>query len=244
MTPEQEEQVRRALGAVARAEDGPERQGIPHDVAARLDEVLHELVVSRTARTTSSPVAGQDELAARRQRRWPHGLVAAAAVAARAPGGGGGATQGVGGGGSPSGAAPTRPSGSTDQVAPEDGRRGLAPKTPSPGDGGGNLTPEIPSLSSRTLTRDVEQVVALGREAYLSPPKNNGRKMAPPLHAAGVPCQRPAVPARAKMVDVRLDGEPATLLLGPLKDKTRVAQVYSCVNASALTRTIRVPSGS
>ena len=129
MTPEQEEQVRRALGAVARAEDGPERQGIPHDVADRLDVVLHELVAGRSARGSTLPAAvGQDELAARRHRRWPNALVAAAAVAAIAAAGGAVATGGfgLGGHGDSSASRASSASGSaSDEVTPKDGERGL-----------------------------------------------------------------------------------------------------------------------
>jgi hypothetical protein len=240
VTPDQEEQVRRALGAVARAEDGPERQGIPHDVADRLDEVLHELVAGRSApaRTLSAAV-GQDELAARRHRRWPNGLVAAAAVAAIAAAGGAVVTGGFGlGGQSDSNAGSTSDAG----VAPKDNERGLPGPSLSSGPSGGQMALRIPRLSSDTLRRDVERVVANGPAANLSPRKD-GRRFAVPRHAAGVPCRRPAVPSDTDVVDVYLNAEPATLVLGPpVKDGTRVARVYSCANGSALTDTVRVPS--
>ena len=75
--------------------------------------------------------------------------------------------------------------------------------------------------------------------AYLSP-RNDGRRLAAPLHAAGVPCRRPDVPRGADVVDVYLDVQPATLLLVPVNAGTRVARVYSCVNAAPLTPSIRV----
>ena len=237
MTPEQEEQVRRALGAVARAQDGPERQGIPHDVADRLDVVLHELVAGRSARGSTLPAAvEQDELAARRHRRWPNALVAAAAVAAIAAAGGAVATGGFGlGGQSDSSAGSASDAG----VAPKDGERGLT--GPSSGSGGGKTARGIPSLSSETLRRDVERVVANGPKTYLSP-RSDGRRMIAPRRADGIRCPRPTVPGGADVVDVLLDRVAATLVLGPVKDGTRVARVYSCVNASALTDSIRVPT--
>lgn len=237
MTPEQEEQVRHALGAVARAEDGPERQGIPHDVADRLDEVLHELVAGRSARGSGLPAAvGQDELAARRHRRWPNALVAAAAVAAIAAAGGAVATGGFGlGSQSDSNAGSASDAG----VAPKDGERGL--NGPSPSGPGGKMALRIPRLSSDTLARDVERVVANGPKAYLSPPKD-GRRLIAPQRADRIRCTRPTVPGGADAVDVLLDKEAATLVLSPVKDGTRVALVYSCVTASALTDPIRVPS--
>lgn len=244
MTPEQEEQVRRALGAVARAEDGPERQGIPHDVADRLDEVLHELVAGRSARGTTLPAAvGQDELAARRHRRWPNVLVAAAAVAAIAAAGGAVATHGFGLGGQGDSEASSASGSADDKVAPKDNERGLTGPSPSAGPSDGESVLEVPSLSSKTLERDIERVVAKGPDAYLSP-GNDGRRFTAPRHATGVPCTRPAVPRGAKSVDVRLNGEAATLLIISVKDGAHVARVYSCVNASPLTDSVRVPSGS
>jgi hypothetical protein len=68
MTPEQEEQVRRALVAAARAED--EHPPLPADVADRLDTVLDELLAPRT---TAAAPSGDDELARRRRRRWSNG---------------------------------------------------------------------------------------------------------------------------------------------------------------------------
>lgn len=240
MTPEQEEQVRRALGAVARAEDGPERQGIPLDVADRLDEVLHELVAGRSARGSALPAAvGQDELADRRHRRWPNALVAAAAVAAIAAAGGAVATGGFGLGGHGDSGASSASGTAGDEVAPKDGERGLT--GPSPSGPGGKMALRIPRLSSDTLARDVERVVANGPKAYLSPHKD-GRRLIAPLHAAGVPCRRPTVSGGTVVVDVLLDKVAATLVLSPGKGGTRVARVYSCVNASALTDPIRVPS--
>jgi hypothetical protein len=242
VTPEQEEQVRRALGAVARAEDGPERQGIPLDVADRLDDVLHELVASRATRGTTLPAAvGQDELAARRHRRWPNVLVAAAAVAAIAAAGGAVATGGFGLGGQGDSGASSASDAAGGQVAPEDSQRGLTAPSPSAGGSDSKATGGIHRLSSRTLARDVEAVVAAGPEARLTP-RNDGRRFTAPRHAAGVRCTRPELPKGAEMVDVLLDKEPATLVLDRVKDGALVARVYSCVDASALTRTIRVSS--
>ena len=244
MTPEQEEQVRRALGAVARAEDGPERQGIPHDVADRLDEVLHELVAGRSARGATLPAAvGQDELAARRHRRWPNVLVAAAAVAAIAAAGGAVVTGGYGLGGRGDSGASSASGSAAGKVTPKENERGFTGPGPSAGPSDGKAIDKIPQLFLRTLKRDLEAVVAAGPEARLTPP-NDGRRFTSPRHPAGGLCTRPALPKRAEMVDVLLDRVPATLLISPVKDGARVARVYSCVNAAPLTPTIRVPSGN
>ena len=242
MTPEQEERVRGALGAVARAEDGPERLGIPLDVADRLDQVLHELVADRAARASTLPApVGQDELAARRHRRWSNAVVAAAAVAAIAAAGGAVATGGFGLGGQGDSRTSSASDSTAGEAAPKDSQRGLPGPSPSTGSSSDTSAARIPSLSSRTLAQDVRDLVAGRPGAYLSP-ENDGRRFISPRHAAGVPCRRPEVPRGARTVDVRLDAEPATLVLGPVRDGTDVARVYSCANAAALTRALRVQS--
>ena len=241
MTPEQEEQVQRALGAVARAEDGPEHQGIPLDVADRLDEVLHELVAERADRASTLPApVGQDELAARRHRRWPNALVAAAAVAAIAAAGGAVATGGFGLGGQGDSTASSASDSTAGEASPKDSERGLR-GSPSTDSSPETSAAGVPSLSSRTLAEDVRKVVAAGPGAYPSPRKD-GRRFTSPRHSAGVPCSRPAVPPGVRTVDVRLDGEPAILVLRPVKDRIFVARVYSCASASPLSPALRVQS--
>lgn len=228
MTPEQEEQVRRALGAVARAEDGPETQGLPPDVAERLDDVLHELVTDRAGRsdrpTVPGPAAGADELAARRHRRWPTVLVAAAAVAVIAAAGGAVATRGFGGGAESSSAGS-----SSDLVA--SGSAGLA--TPS-----GAAAGSVPPLSSRTLARDIRIVAARSR-SFMAP-RDRGRDLVTLPRPDHVPCGRPDTPRGADVVAVYLDGLPGTLVLTPATGGTRVARVYSCAVPPALVRTLAV----
>jgi hypothetical protein len=228
VTPEQEEQVRRALGAVARAEDGPETQGLPPDVAERLDDVLHELVTERAGRsdrpTVPGPAAGADELAARRHRRWPTDLDAAAAVAVIAAAGGAVATRGFGGGAESSSAGS-----SSDLVA--SGSAGIA--TPS-----GAAAGAVPALSTRTLARDIRGVAARSR-SFMAP-RNRGRDLATLPRPDGVRCGRPVVPRGADVVAVSLDEQPATLVLTPVTGGTRVARVYSCAVPPALVRTLSV----
>jgi hypothetical protein len=228
VTPEQEEQVRRALGAVARAEDGPETQGLPPDVAERLDDVLHELVTERAGRsdrpTVPGPAAGADELAARRHRRWPTVLVAAAAVAVIAAAGGAVATRGFGGGAESSSAGS-----SPDPVA--SGSVGIA--TPS-----GAAAGSVPNLSSRTLARDIRNVAA--RPRSFMAPRDRGRDLATLPRPDHVRCGRPDTPRGADVVAVYLDGLPGTLVLTPATGGTRVARVYSCAVPPALVRTLYV----
>ncbi len=250
MTPEQEEQVRRALAAVARAEEGPESRVMPPDVVDRLDDVLSELVADRAGSTTTAGLpadapAEQDELASRRRRRWPNVLVAAAAVAVIAAAGGAVATRGFGGGGAESGSAAS----SADRVASESA--GIAAPTPasppaSPpttslrgsGKTAGLL---VPALSSRTLARDVRRVVANGPKVYLAP-QGTGRDLPALPRPDGDRCGRPIVPGGGDLVAVRLDGKPATLVLGPVKNGVRVAQIYSCDEPPVSVATVRVPA--
>jgi hypothetical protein len=49
---------------------------------------------------------------------------------------------------------------------------------------------------------------------------------------AGYPCALPAPVRHGRLVAVRLDGKRATLLLGPERDGTRVARVYSCADGT------------
>jgi hypothetical protein len=97
VTPEQEEQVRRALASLAASEPV---EPMPAEVARRLDGVLADLAADRTAgpaterpsaptpARTTGPTGDErrDELEERRSRRWPKVLVAAAAVAVVAGG--------------------------------------------------------------------------------------------------------------------------------------------------------------
>jgi hypothetical protein len=253
VTPEQEAQVRRALAAVARAEDGPESRVMPQDVVDRLDDVLSELVADRAGRAGSTTTAGppsdapaeQDELASHRHRRWPNVLVAAAAVAVIAAAGGAVATRGFGGGGAESGSAAS----SADRVASESA--GIAAPTPASPSGSPPATSLrgsgktagvlVPALSSRTLARDVRRVVAAGPKAYLAP-QGTTRDLPALPRPDGALCGRPDAPGGADLVAVRLDGKPATLLLGPVKNGVRVARVYSCDQPPVVVAATPVPA--
>ncbi len=239
MTPEQEEQVRRALAAAGRAESDGERGSLPPDVAARLDNVLAELVQGRSlsAPAPAGTPAGQpDELAARRRRRWPNVLVAAAAVAVIAAAGGAVVTRGLGTSGGDSGASSassdTGGGAAQDRVRPESG------VAPSPSDGGRFVAP-VPAVRLRTATLDAD--VRRAAAALTSPAKNAEGAGGSSARAAA--CATPAVPRGADVVDVRLDGERATLVLDRPTDGTRVARIYSCDDASSpvATRTVRQP---
>ena len=214
MTPEEEEQVRRALAATARAEDESGSPGMPPDVANRLDGVLAELVGARSARDTApSSVPPGDELAARRTRRWPNVLVAAAAVAVIAAAGGAVAIRGLGGdSASDSNASSDAAAGDAyqdDKAAPE---AGAAP-SPTDGDTGSRALAAlpVPRLRSTSLAEDVQAVEDAGPVGDLA----SGRTDAPGASADRAGCAIPPAPQGADVVAVRLDGRRATLVLGP-----------------------------
>jgi len=166
--------------------------------------------------------------------------VAAAAVAVIAAAGGAVATRGFGGGQSGSAAS------STDRVASESA--GIAaprpasspPATSLRGSGKAAAVP-LWQLSSRTFARDVRRVVAAGPGAHPAP-QGTVRDLPVLPRPDDVPCGSPNVPRSAELVAVRLDGKPATLVVGPVKNGRRVAQVYSCDQPPVSLRTIRVPA--
>jgi hypothetical protein len=248
VTPEQEEQVRRALAAAGRAETGAETGSVPPDVAARLDHVLAELVQGRSqsGQTSAGTPAGApgktpdgqpDELAARRRRKWPNVLVAAAAVAVIVAAGGAVVTRGLGTSGGDSAASST--SADSGGRAAQDRGQPEAGAAPSASGGGQLLGPAapVPRLRTASLDADVRRAAA----ALTSPAKNAEGSGGSSARATA--CATPAAPRGADVVDVLLDGKRATLVLDPPADGTRVARIYSCGDASTpvATRTIPQP---
>ena len=252
MTPEQEEQVRRALAATARAEGDP---ALPPEVAARLDRVLHELEAPRVAAAErqAGTAAPADELASRHRRRLPDLLVAAAAVGVIAVTGGAVATGGFGlGGGSsssttagsasqgsdgprtpaPQGLGTDTGPGAEDSRLPRtaagDGRvAGSAAASPG-GEAAGPAGPGLPRLRTATLRRDVERLLPV-------PPVPTGADPSP--NAA---CPGPAPRTGERRIAVRLDGRAATLVLEAPANGTRTARVYACGESGTASATVRL----
>lgn len=237
LSPEQEEQVRRALAAAARAEDAAAPATMPPAVAARLDVVLAELVQGRTQ--TDAVPEDHDELARHRSRRRLNVLVAAAALAVIATAGGVVLNDGFGGGGSDN--ASTASSGAQggtayDQSAPQP--EAAAPSA-SPGSGSGTArTVTEPRLRSNSLASDVRRV-ARSVNAGALVADGTGKHA---LRSDAATCDRPTAPRDADVVDVLLDGEPATLVLDHVVDGAREARVYSCADPSTPTATTTVPA--
>ena len=251
MTPEQEEQVRRALAAAGRDGAGEEDRSVPPDVAARLDRVLAELVQDRSPSVgtptgtptgtpsgtpTGTPTGQADDLATRRRRKWPNALVAAAAVAVIAVAGWAVATRGLGSSGNDSSASSASSSSDSGGGAAQDRVRPESGVAPSPSDGGRFVAP-VPAVRLRTATLDAD--VRRAAAALTSPAKN--AEGAGGGSARATACATPAVPRGADVVDVRLDGQRATLVLDPPADGARVARIYSCDDASTPVATRTVP---
>jgi hypothetical protein len=237
VTPEQEEQVRRALAAAAAQEGSPT---MPPEVVTRLDGVLDELAAPRRAARAPHEVA--DEVTARRRRRWPQVLVAAAAVSVVGLAGAAVVTDQLTGSGSGSSSAGS--ASSTDDgggAAAGQGARGTE-KGPVPsevpeaagGDGSSDRAGPPPELRTATLGRDVERVLA-GRGAFAL----RGRGLSGPAQGQSsaegnaATCAVPATRRGDRLLAVRLDGQAATLVVGPVRQGARVARVYACDRADA-----------
>jgi hypothetical protein len=252
VTPEQEEQVRRALGAAAHpgAAARPDPP-MPPDVVDRLDTVLAELVAPRVAASepagqTVNQTTGQpadqtaDELAVRRRRRWPNALVAAATVAGItlagvAIGTGGLGLAGRSGGESTTAGGSTRtPSGDTATEArsrstgssPDTStRRSTGTPTGAATGGAGPAAPRQPrSLAGQDAgTRSLRTPTLAGDVRRLV-----DRRTAPGPANGALACRRPPVHEGDRLLGVRLDGRLATLVLGPPVGGRQQARVYSC----------------
>ena len=253
MTPEQEAQVARALAETARHEPVPP---IPADVTARLDDVLADLVSDRSAR--GATVAGQedpaevrgagvDEVAARRLRRHPRRhpswLTAAAALALIAAAGGAVATDGFGtlstsdsqtssAGGSTTVRSPdpdaARDDAGSEAAGPEAAPEAAAPGSAAPESTGGAGTPR---LRTSSLAADVQRAILADVTKVQGRPGPRRKALSGP--PTGTPCARPSTGPGERVLAVRLDGKPATLLLGVARGGSRSARVYSCDDAGS-----------
>ena len=229
MTPEQEDQVRRALADAAA--DAPP---MPSEVVARMDDVVAELVAAREAsgREPSGTAGATDDLAQRRRRRRRRAEVLVAAVLCLIALGGPAVLRTVTSGDDSSSRTETAAGGSSAQDATSP-----APAT----DDGRSLAGEAalppPELHRATLQRDARRI-AVGAPAYVAP---HATRTGPLPTNQG--CDAPATRRGDVVIAVRLDGEPATLVLGAAARGARVARVYACDDASApvATTQVRVP---
>lgn len=254
MTPEQEEQVRRALAAA------PPVEGLPAEVAARLDATLAGLVAERATGETGPEPAAVTSLEERRRRRWPGVLVAAAAVSALAYGVGttlGGV--GLSGGGSAestaardqtfSGAGADSADGGATGGGAED-----APEEPgalvtdregalagSAADGRALLVAGTARLHRDSLREEVGRLVRDAGPART--PASDADKTRDSAGFLDARCEQPDLARGDRFAAVRLDGRRATLVVRKAVGGTRVAEIYSCGDGSDLLAITQVPSG-
>jgi len=226
MTPEQEEQVRRALADAAVA-----RTPMPPDVTDRLDDVLADLV---TARQQGSPTEDAGATEERRARRWPVVLVAAAVVclvALAAPA----VLRAVSSGDSGSASSAGAPSTAVDGRGSAAGTAS-APAAPSAGQSRAFAQGGLPPLRLHraTLQRDVRRVLAA------VPALPSGSTGLTERQSRRTGCKTPPPARGTDVVAVLLDGKPGTLVVTPPRRGTRQARVYSCADVSAPVATARV----
>lgn len=249
MTPEQEEQVRRALASAPPV--GP----VPPEVAARLEATLAGLVADRAD-------AGQDlepepatvvALEERRRRRWPRLLVAAASVSVLAYGVGI-AVEGLQvSGGSADSASAGKPAmeraGADDaggaEAGPEDAPTGLVNDSDGVQVQGSRayaeklIVPGTVRLHSDTLDEDVRRLV---RDTVATDARTPAPHLTRSLAGFLDSCERPDLGRGDRLAAVRLDGRAGTLVLRRATGGTRVAEIYSCVDAGTLWAITRVPT--
>ncbi|MGZ4436340.1 MAG: hypothetical protein ACXVW6_01785 [Nocardioidaceae bacterium] len=226
--------VRRLLAGSA-----PPAGALPADVAARLDVVLAGLHDERTMEEPgrATPAAPGDDLAARRHRRRSWLLVAAAVVVVGT---------GIGllprqGGSNQNASSAASAARVQDGMRAQDSASGHGPSASSLASGFAtyDLTGPRPALHTASLPADVARVAAT-RDALRATAGLPGGSAAKDL--ARYRCALPAPVRGAALVAVRLDGKPATLVLGPATDGTRVARVYACGNAARPVTRVSLPA--
>lgn len=255
MTHEQEEQVRRVLGSLP--PEGP----LPPEVATRLEATLADLMAERTS--AAFHPSGDELAARRRRRRVTTGLVAAASVAVIGVALGTiGDLTGSGSDSAQSGEAVFDSGAAAPEAAPQDSAGGAdAGALGAVPDGVRLLAGDRHDISSASLDRDVARVAARSSAASsredvtgdgtdtddTDDTDNSGGTDGPGEArrrlATIAPCVVPAVEAGDVVAAVRLDGEPATLVLGAAADGIREAQIYACDDAAALLASTTVPAG-
>ncbi|HZJ05979.1 MAG TPA: hypothetical protein VFD59_10975 [Nocardioidaceae bacterium] len=249
MTPEEAEQddVRRLLAAL----DDP-APAMPEEVAQRLDDVLAGLVAERAGTTPGHGSAAVTDLSERRAARWPRLLVAAAAVT----------VLGLGIGNVMSGTESVQSSdeaasdedgdagdaSAQDQAAPEaagpdtaskredkDEDREAAAAAKSQQDTGRIA---VPRLRSDSLNTDAQRVSDSPVLAGIPGGLLGGLSAEARGEIRG--CVAPATGRGDELIVVRLDGEPATMVLRAPENGRRAAEVYACDHAGPPLASTRV----
>ncbi len=227
-------------------------------MAHRLDTVLAELVAPRVA---AAP-AGDDLMAVRRRRRWPHALVAAAAVCAIAVAGGAVATDVFGladgsrtvtSASSGSEAPPSAGSPGGPSAGPDADSRSDSASTGSPDRSGAGTVPNAagspgdgtraPSTQPRALapTGDAPTLRTDTLSRDLTRLVERPGRL-PTGEPASWRCVAPPLRTGEQLLAVRLDGRRSTLVLGAPADGLRTARIYSCADPDVLAASTIVRS--
>ncbi len=252
-----QERVARLLAAAA--SDAPP---LPDAVARRLDEALSALVAERDGSPVAgpevAPVAGAGErheegrvvdLRERRRRRWPGVLVAAATVSVvglgvgtmlgSGSGGDSASTDAVstldegaaGGAAEPEAAAPD-PSVAAERDAELDGSetetRTQGGQPPSPEALAADSDASPPRLSAASLVPDAQRIEDFGLAAPAPTPRLERR------------CVDTGTSAGDTWLRIRLDGEPAVLVLRAPNGGRRTAEVFTCDDPATSAATARI----
>ena len=217
--PEDEARVRHLLAAAAAP-----APAMPADVTVRLEETLRALAAERAQ---SPGPAGQEpvSLAERRTARgWPRLLVAAAAFSVLGLGvaqvvldqgqlGQGDSMTSAESGGASGDAADEAPAAQGEDT----GARDEDDRTARKESGGVTDLAQPPELAVDSLTVDVQRVADFLVDGADSPEQ-----------LAGDGCAQPITHPGDRLVQVRLDGEPAVLVLRSPVDDTMEADVFLC----------------
>jgi hypothetical protein len=234
VTPEQEEQVRRALAGLGH-EDPAGSPRMPPEVAARLDQVLRDLTASST---------GSDQLSARRRRRWPHVLVAAAAAAV-VVGGLVGVLRGATTSGSNAGSTSAHGPASSSVESAGAGRSTGSTRSSGPAGTGGSSAQgalAVPELHTATIDRDVRRVAQAPAAVVPRQRPLGARAPGSTGGTGGTGCPVPGAGPDDQLVAVRLDGRKAVLRLSPDRNGSRTARVYVCANPGHAVASTTVPA--
>lgn len=228
---------------------------LPADVAARLDERLAALVDERSASgepdtdgRVAVPAVPTLDRARERRRRWAPRLLAAATVAVIAGGIGVGIAQLQGG--------------SVGTASSQSGSAAGANEAAKPGGSGSTGLAALPRLSRQHFHADARRLVASqsafrangtekGATAAATPSgpargstsakeyrrpaaARHSDDLAQVLAACG---HRAGLPTGARAIPVRLDGEPATVVVVPRADGVAQVTAYPCSGRRVLATT-------